>query len=181
MAEQRIPYAVLGEFIEPGVVLEGVRALRADGWAVEVFSPFPIEGLAEALGWRERTVPLAFVLFGLAGGIGTFLLETGVNIDYPLDVGGRPLVAWPAFAFVALIMMILAAVLGGIGTMFVSDRLPRLHHPLFDAERFHLASDDRFFLAVMLHDRAEGAREARAALWRLQARHVTDIAEGEIS
>ncbi|GFM30697.1 DUF3341 domain-containing protein [Novosphingobium sp. PY1] len=181
MAEKRIPYAVLGEFLEPEALLAGVRTLRSDGWNIEVFSPFPLAGMGEALDWRENKVPLAFLICGLTGGLATFAVEALGNYDYPLDVGGRPLVAMPAFLFVALIMAILAAVLGGIAAMFVADRLPRLHHPLFDAERFHLASDDRFFLAVMLRGGSVDPKDARAALWRLQARDVTDVCEGEIT
>ena len=117
---------------------------------------------------------LAGGIVGLAAGFG---FQIGANLDYPLDVGGRPLVAIPAFVIVALVCAILAAAVAGIGAVLLGSRLPRLHHPLFDAERFNLATDDRFFLAVLAHDDAFDAREARAVLWRLQAADVTDVCE----
>jgi hypothetical protein len=69
--------------------------------------------------------------------------------------------------------MVLGAVLGGIATMFARNRLPRLHHPLFDAARFHLASDNRFFVSLVLDGRSEG--EGRAVLGRLGAGSVSKV------
>lgn len=181
MAERRHTHAVLGEFAEPGPLLDGARTLREDGWAVEIYSPFPLEGMAEALGWGERKVPVAFLAGGVIGALGGFLMQVYTNLDFAIDVGGRPLVAVPAFLMITFEMLVLFAVFGGIGTMLAANRLPRLHHPLFDAERFGLASDDRFFLAVFMRPGGPRPEQARAALWRLQAREVTDVSESEVS
>lgn len=151
------PAFLLGEFAEPGPMLDTARALRQEGWQVEVHSPFPLEGMRQALGFEERIVPRAFLAGGVAGAFTGFGMQAYTNFAFPLDVGGRPLIAVPAFMLITFELTVLFAVLAGIGAMFVRNRLPRLHHPLFDAERFGLASDNRFFVSIALVDCDEDA------------------------
>lgn len=158
------PAFLVAEFAEPEPMLAAARTLREEGWRVELHSPFPVKGMREALGFTERTVPHAFVIGGVAGAATGFGVQALANLLYPLDVGGRPLIAVPAFMLITFELMVLFSVLTGIATMFAKDRLPRLHYPLFDATRFHLASDDRFFVSLALLDCDE--REARLALER---------------
>ncbi|VWX47356.1 DUF3341 domain-containing protein [Novosphingobium sp. 9U] len=179
MAEETAPYAVLAEFIDPEPLLAGARQLREAGWQIEVFSPFPLDGLAEALGWRESRIPLAFLIGAIVGAALGFLMQVGTNLDYPLDVGGRPLIAVPSFLMITFETMVLCSVFAGIGTMLIENRLPRLHHPIFDAERFSLATDDRFFLALLAGESFD-AYEARAALWQLQPVNVSEVGEREV-
>ena len=174
MAER--PYALLAEFREPEPLLGGARKLREAGYRVEIYSPFPLPGMGEAIGFKEHRVPIATLIGGMVGALTGFFMQVGTNLDYPLDVGGRPLVAVPAFMLITFELTILFAVLACVGTMLISDRLPELHHPLFDAERFHLASDDRFFLAILAVEDFD-AEKAHAALEDLDPVHITDIRE----
>ncbi len=179
MADLPPLYAVLAEFAEPQALVDATRRLRAQGFTrVDAFTPFPVDGLAEALGFSERRVPLATLVGGIVGAVAGFLMQVGTNLDFPLWIGGRPLVAVPAFMLIVFELMVLFAVLGGIGTMLISNRLPRLHHPLFDAERFHLASSDRFFLAVLAGPGFDPAA-ARTALARLNPTSLTDVPDGD--
>jgi hypothetical protein len=153
------PAFLVAEFAEPGPMLRAVRALREEGWRVELHSPFPVKGMNEALGFKEWTVPHAFLIGGVVGAVGGFLIQVYANWAFPLDVGGRPLIAVPAFMLIVFELTVLCSVLTGLATMFVKNRLPRLHYPLFDAERFHLASDSRFFVSLAL----DGCDENKAA------------------
>jgi hypothetical protein len=159
------PAFLLAEFAEPEPMLAAAKALRQEGWRVELHSPFPVKGMKDALGFRDRTVPHAFVIGGVVGAVGGFLIQAYANWAFPLDIGGRPLIAVPAFMLIVFELMVLCSVLTGLATMFVRNRLPRLHYPLFDAERFHLASDDRFFVSLALDGRDES--EGRAAIERM--------------
>ena len=159
------PAFLVGEFVDPEPMLAATRKLREQGWQVELHSPFPVKGMKEALGFHERTVPHAFVIGGSIGAVGGFLMQVYPNVVYPLDIGGRPMVAVPAFMMITFELLVLTSVLVGIGTMFAKNRLPRLHYSLFDAARFHLASDNRFFVSLALVDGAD-ERDARAALER---------------
>src|SRR5581483_5255869 len=102
---------------------------------LDACTPYPVEGLAEALGLRRpRPVALAALLGGLAGAAGGYALQAYVMaVDYPLNVGGRPLHSWPAFVPVTFELMVLAASLSATVALFVGNRLPQPHHPLFGA------------------------------------------------
>src|SRR5690348_13919633 len=154
-------------------MLEAAKRLREDGWQVELHTPFPVKGMKEALGFEDPTVPHAFLIGGIAGALSGFLIQAYANWAYPLDIGGRPLIAMPAFMLIIFELMVLGSVLTGLATMFVRNRLPRLHHPLFDAPRFHLASDDRFFVSLLLEGHSES--EGRAVLGQMGAVSVSRV------
>jgi len=167
------PAFLVAEFAEPEPMLDAAKALREDGWRVELHTPFPVKGMQEALGFHDPVVPRAFLIGGIAGALSGFLIQAYANWAYPLDDGGRPLIAMPAFTLIIFELMVLGSVLTGLATMFVRNRLPRLHHPLFDAERFHLASDDRFFVSLLLGEHSES--EGRAVLGRMGALSVSRV------
>lgn len=172
------PAFLVAEFAEPERMLEATKTLREEGWRVELHSPFPVKGMKESLAFHESSVPLAFLIGGVIGAASGFLIQAYANWAYPLDVGGRPLIAVPAFMLIVFELMVLGSVLTGLATMFVRNRLPRLHYPLFDAERFHLASDDRFFVSLALDGCDEG--KARAAIDRMRPASVEKVG-GELA
>lgn len=164
---------LLAEFAEPDAMLHAARSLRENGWSIEVHSPFPLDGMDDALGFTETRVPLAFLIGGIAGALTGFGMQVYTNLAYPLDIGGRPLIAVPAFMLITFELMVLFSVIAGIGTLLASNHLPRLHHPLFDAERFHLASDDRFFVSLALEGRDRD--EAGKALAAFDPARIEDV------
>lgn len=144
------PYALLAEFDTPERLVEAAKRLRKHGYRrLEAFTPFPVEGLSELLGYRDGKVPAAMLIGGMAGALLGFLMQVYTNLDFPLRIGGRGLIAVPAFMLITFEMLVLGAVLSGIATMLIANRLPRLNHPVFEAERFDLSADDRFFLAIL--------------------------------
>jgi hypothetical protein len=145
----------------------------------EAYSPFPIPGLAEALGTTSSDrVPLWMLLGALAGGIGTFALEWYAAVwDYPINVGGRPLGSWQAFLPPAIEMAVLGAALLGVIAMLLGNGLPRLHHPLFGVEAFSAASTDRFFLLLRATDPSFDAQRAREFLQLLRPRTINEVPE----
>jgi hypothetical protein len=167
MAEPVPLYAVLAEFDAPDRLIEAVRAIRAQGFdRIDAFTPFPVAGLDAALDFRDRRVPAATLIGGIVGAASGFLMQVATNLDYPLRIGGRPLIAVPAFLMITFELMVLGAVLAGIGAMLFANRLPRLNHPVFDARGFDLVRDDRFFLAILSGDGfdRDAAGKALAAL-----------------
>lgn len=143
------PYGLLAEFAGADALIRAVRHARAEGYRrIETYTPFPIEGVEEAIGFRENRIAGLCLAGGLSGSALGFLMQVYVNLDFPINVGGRALIAVPAFLVVTFELIILFAVLFAVFGMLALNRLPRLHHPLFDAERFRLASLDRFFLCV---------------------------------
>lgn len=146
-------YGLLAEFKTAEALLQAVLRARKMGYRrIEAFTPFPIDGLAEALDIRDDRVLWLGLIGGVFGALLGFCMQVYVSLDFPLNVGGRDLVAVPAFLVVSFELMILFAVLFPIAGMLTLNRLPRLNHPLFDVERFHLASIDRYFLCIRATD-----------------------------
>src|ERR1051326_2398335 len=123
-------YGLMAEFEEHEQVLEAARRAYAEGYrCMDAFSPFPIEGLAEALGHEFTMVPLFTLLGGMAGGVGAFFLQgNSLGRLYPLNVGGRPLNSWPNFIPVTFELTVLIAALSALLAMLILNRLPEPYH-----------------------------------------------------
>lgn len=144
------PYALIAEFDTPEALLAAARAARSAGYSrLEAYSPYPVREVADALGYRLSILPYVPLAAAIVGGAIQYYAQYWMNVvDYPIDVGGRPLHSWPAFIPSTLIVAILWSGVASFLVMLFALRLPRLHHPIFDAPNFERASQDRFFLAV---------------------------------
>jgi hypothetical protein len=168
-------YAVVAEFRDPDALLQAVARARDGGFRrLEAFSPFPVEGLAQALGFRERAIAPIMLAGGIVGALGGFGLQVATNLDFPLNVGGRPVVTPQAFALITFELLFLGAALFGVLAMLLLNGLPRLHHPLFEIADFHFAGSDKFFLAILADGRGFDAVAARRFLKTLQPVSVAD-------
>ena len=120
---------------------------------MDAYSPFPVEGLAEALGFHRTRVPLIVLTGGILGCLGGFFLQYWLAvIDYPINVGGRPLNSWPSFIPVTFELTILIAALSAFFGVLALNGLPMPYHPVFNVDRFELASRNRFFLLIEAAD-----------------------------
>lgn len=160
MAERGL-YGLVAEFDRAEALLEAVRRTRQAGFRrFEAYSPFPIEGLSEAVGFKENWVPLATLLGGIAGALIGYFMQVYTNLDFPIDIEGRPTIAPPAFALITFELTVLGAVVTSVVVMLLLNGLPRLSHPIFDVPTFHLASLNKFFLVIEARDRRFGAGRA---------------------
>lgn len=176
MAEVR-PYGVLAEFDAPEALIEAVRRVRAQGYrALDAFTPFPVDGLAELLDLRDARVAYLGFIGACAGFLLALAMQMLTTFDYPIDVGGRPLYALSAFAVIAFELTILFSALATALGMLYLNGLPRLHHPAFSGSRFHLASKDRFFLCIKADDPRFEADGTERFLKDIGARSVEVIA-----
>jgi hypothetical protein len=169
---------ILAEFDDQDRLLDAAKAARKHGFrSLDAFTPFPVEGLSEVLRIRDRRIGWMSVIGGFAGFFGMLLIQLYVNADYPLNVGGRPILAWPAFFVVDFEIMVLGAVLTPVIGMFYLDGLPELYHPLFATPRSSLASDDRFFLYVDAADPKFDREKTRDFLRSLDPATVEEVLE----
>lgn len=143
-------HPLLAEFPTAASLLAAAARLHAAGYRhTDAYTPFPVEGLSEALGLPRSYVPLGTLLGGLIGAAGGYFMCWYANvINYPLNIGGRPHNSWPAWIPLTFELGVLGAALTGTIVMLVANGLPRLHHPVFDVPGFERASQDRFFLAI---------------------------------
>jgi hypothetical protein len=148
-------YGLLAEFTEPEDLVAAARAVHEQGYIrAEAYSPYPVEGLSESLGFTRSRLPLLVLIGAFLGGIGGYCLQYWVAaVEYPLNIGGRPLNSWPAFIPITFECTILVAALFAVLGMLALNGLPQPHHPLFNVPEFAAyASTDRFFLAIRSDD-----------------------------
>jgi hypothetical protein len=132
--------------------------------------------VAEALGMKEHLVPKFVLAGGITGLIAGWSLEYWTSvIAYPMNIGGRPFNSWVAFIPPAFEMTILFAAAAAVFSMIALNGLPLPYHPVFNAKRFHLASQDKFFLAIEAADPRYREEDTRAFLAGLQAREVVTL------
>lgn len=159
-------YGLLAEFKEPDKLLEVAREAREAGYRrIDGFSPFPVEGLAEALGSHHSKIPTIALTGGLIGALGGyFMLYSSSVAFYPLNIGGRPFHSWPMFIPITFELTILFSGLFTAFGMLAVNGLPKPHHPVFAVPQFSLATDDRFFFWIEAADPAFDAEKSRTFL-----------------
>jgi hypothetical protein len=170
-------YGLMAEFDDAESLLSAARRAHAAGYRrMDAYSPLPVEGLTEALGVRQTRVPLIVLLGGISGCLGGFFLQYWISVlDYPINVGGRPLNSWPSFIPVTFELTILASALSAVIGLLALCRLPWPHHPVFNLPRFERVTQDRFFLCIERQDPRFHPEETRRFLGELGARGIHDV------
>lgn len=170
-------YGLMAEFDSPDTLKEAAhKAYQAGYRKMDAYTPFPIEGLDEVLGFKPSRLSLIVLIGGLVGIALGYGLQYWVSvIDYPLLVGGKPYHSWPAFIPVTYELMILSASLAAVVGMLVLNGLPMPYHPVFNAPRFDLASNDRFFLCIESEDPNFDREKTRKFLEQCHPHAVSEV------
>ena len=175
--EDRFLYGIIAEFEHAEDVVKAAQRAHDAGFRkMDAYTPFPVEGLSEALGFRDVWVPILMLLGGAAGCIGGYcFIAWATVVAYPLNIGGRPLYGWPSFIPVTFELTVLLSALSGILGMFILNGLPMPYHPVFDAPEFERASSDRFYLCIESQDPRFDHVETRRFMDTLGAITVADV------
>ena len=172
-------YGLLAEFEGQDRLVAAAHAAHQDGYRrMDAYTPFPVEGLAEAIGFRTTRLPTVILIGGLVGCVGGFFLQYWVSVwAYPVNIGGRPLNSWPAFIPVTFELTILGASLAAVLGMLALNKLPQPHHPVFNVHRFTHASSDRFFVCIEAKDPKFHLEEVARILQNVHAHHITEVSD----
>ena len=170
-------YGIMAEFDNPSDLVAAARLTYEKGYRrINGYSPYPIEELSEAIGFTRTALPLIVLAGGILGGLGGFFMQYWCSaVNYPLNVGGRPLNSWPMFIPVTFECTILAAALTAVFGMLALNGLPQPFHPVFNVPRFVQASRNRFFLCIEARDLKFDIDTTREFLKSVGAREVTIV------
>jgi|SRR5580698_8743472 hypothetical protein len=170
-------YGLMAEFDEPESLLEAARRAYAAGYReMDAYTPMPVEGLAEAIGFRSTAVPMCVFILGILGATGGFMLCWWMTvIAYPHNVAGRPLNSWPAYVPITFESMVLVSCVGALIVMLGLNGLPQPYHPVFNVDRFEHASRDKFFLCIESADPMFDPRGTRKFLEQLDTQGVMEV------
>ena len=171
------PYGIMAVFADPEALVEAARGMRKRGYRrMDAFSPFPMKELDEILEIPPTRLPWAVLAGGIAGAALVYaLIWYSVEIDYPVNVGGRPLHSWPPFVVIAFEAGILGAALAGFLGMLAANGLPRYYHPVFNAESFTYARGGGFYLLIEAEDPKYRKGVTKGQLTRLGAEFVEEV------
>ena len=170
-------YGLVAEFHTPEELLAAARKAHVEGYRrMDAFAPYPVEGLAEAIGHHHSRLSLIVLLGGILGCITGFSLQYwAATLYYPLNVGGRPFNSWPSFIAITFECTVLFAALAAVLGMLALNGLPMPYHPLFNVEQFAFASRDRFFLLIESRDPLWEREKTRKFLGGLTSHGVYDV------
>jgi hypothetical protein len=179
VTEQRKPFGLLAEYETAAEIKHAAEAVRDAGYRNwDVFTPFPIHGMDDAMGLRDSPVGWFTFVGGILGFSAGMLMIWFMNAhDYPLTVGGKPLFS-PVYAFpVSYELTILLGAFGALGGMLLTNRLPRWHNPVFNSQRFARATHDRFFILIECRDPKFSTKATRELLEAAGSHHVEMVEE----
>ena len=170
-------FGVAAEFEDPGTLVEAARSAKEHGYRwIEAYSPYPVKELDEIVGGFN---PLPAMVFtgGALGAATAWIMQYYIAaIDYPTNVGGRPLYSWPSFIVIMFELTVLFAAATAFFGMLGLAGLPRPNHPMFSADGFGKVSQDRFFLCIEARDEAFDSEAAAELLARFHPIEVREVA-----
>jgi hypothetical protein len=179
MSDTQKNWGVLAEFANPAKLLHAAQELHDLGYRkFETWSPFPIYGMDDAMGFNGSKVPWLTLGGGLTGlTIGLTLQWWTGAVEYPLVIGGKPYFAWQFATPVTFELSILLSAFGTVFGMFGLNLMPRPYHPLDKIPNFRRVTDDKFFITVEVNDPLFDLKATQALLEKLGGTEFTVVEE----
>ena len=170
-------YGLVAEFDTPEAVTDAANRAREAGYTkMDAYTPFPVNGLDEALGMSNTRLGWVVLLMGIFGGTAAFFMQYfAYVIHYPLNVGGRPLNSWPMFIVITFECTVLFAAFTAGLFMLGRNGLPQPYHPIFNTPNFGAATRDHFFLCIEAEDATFDVQRTRGFLEELNPLRVSEV------
>lgn len=170
-------YGVLAEFKNPKELVDAASTVQKSGYnKYDTYAPFPIHGMEKAMGLKES--PLGWIVLGgaLTGLLGALTLMVWVmGYEYPMNISGKPFINIPIYVPITFELTVLLSAFATTFGMFALNKLPRLHNPLFNVERFKKATDDGFFICVEAEDELFSEEKVASLFNDAGATHIETV------
>lgn len=172
-------HGLIAEFDDPDTLLTATTKAHEAGYrAMDAYAPYPVHGLAEAMGVRKTYVSLVTLIGGFTGALTGLGMQYFASVwHYPYSIGGKPNFSWPAFMPITFELGILFAAFSALGSMLIFNGLPQPYHPVFNAKRFERASSDGFFLCIETTDAQYDTEQTKTFLEGLGPVEVSEVME----
>jgi hypothetical protein len=167
-------FGLLAEYATPADLMHAAEKIRDAGFRRwDVFSPFPVHGMNQAMGLKNSKVGWFSFCGGVSGYTVGMIMIWWMNAhDYPIMVGGKPMFS-PFYSFPpSYELTILFSAFGAILGMMFLNRLPKLYNPLFKSERFRKVTHDGYFLVIETIDPKYSEAETRKLLEATGSKHI---------
>ena len=171
-------YGLLAKFDSAEALISATHRAYENGYRqFDTYAPYPVEGLSHAMRLKSSPLPYVILIGGIVGAVTGFSMQVFASmIDYPLNIGGRPLFSWPAFIPITFELTILFAALAGILGLFVVTRFPQPYHPVFNSPDFNEhASQDGFYLDIQARDPKFSLENTRKFMEDLGSIQVSEV------
>ncbi len=177
MAKSSGTWGYIAEYQNSAEIYHACEEIRDAGYTHwDSCTPFAVHGLDKAMGLKPSKLPWFVLGGGLVGGTCAmlFMLWTSV-IDYPLNIGGKPLASVPAYIPITFELTVLFSAFSAFFGLWFLCRLPRLHYPPFAKKAFSAVTDDKFFVVIESTDPKFDAETTKALLEKTGANLVEEV------
>lgn len=147
---------VVGSFDDEAVLFPAVKNVRKQGYKIhDVYTPFPVHGLDHAMGLRETSIHTAGFIYGITGTCTALGFITWIfTKDWPLNIGGKPYFALPAWIPITFELTVLFSAIGMVLTFcYLCNLAPFVKKHHFSPR----ATDDMFVMAIECTDKTDAA------------------------
>ncbi len=171
-------YGLLAKFDTPEALVAATRRVYEAGYRkFDAYSPYPVEGLQQAMHLRSSPMPFIVLAGAIIGGVSGFGMQAFATvIDYPQNIGGRPLFSWPAYIPITFELIILLGAFAGVAGLFFFTRFPQPYHPVFNSADFNAhASQDSFYLGIEADDPQFQLERTQRLMEQLGSVQVSEI------
>ncbi|MFN3454207.1 MAG: DUF3341 domain-containing protein [Pseudobdellovibrio sp.] len=136
MNKKRAIGGIAGIFLDETTTITAATRVRESGFVkFDAITPYPVHGMEEACGIKRSPIPYVTFIAGCVGLLAALALTYYTSvIDWPINVGGKPLFSLPAFVPVMFELTILFAALASVGAFFYLCGLPKVDPPIIDKD-----------------------------------------------
>jgi hypothetical protein len=135
------PTGILASYEYLDSTVDAITGLRKAGFEVKAYAPYPDHHIEHALGYDQSPVRVWTLVGGLTGTATALAFTVWTSVDWPIVVGGKPIVSIPPYVIIMFELTVLFGALATIIGLFILSRLPNLkpaviYDPEFTAGRY---------------------------------------------